>query len=296
MSDLESDADPERRTDPRFDAWPVERNDAFADVPVERATPRGRGETTGDVPDVDREDDGPDEVRWLGFAGRGGYAYGPFLYDSEDAAVYRGDLDHDEDRIVLDEDSRRDVGDDRSLGEHLEAIGEEHGWTWLSSFAREHLEDDSGVDGADRSSASTDDRSPASTDDRSPPATGEAPAELELRASEFQRRNLPDSSELALGFSASHTLVDEGGRVHVIERSFDVADLGDASATVDVETDFLVATGEQADRRAGEAERVDRRHHSFDLEPDADAPDAGAAVESRLRTWHAAHVGWPVHA
>lgn len=277
MTDPDSDAEAERRTDPRFDAWPVER-----------ATPRGGGEPLGEVPETHRERRGPEDVKWLGFAGRGSSVYGPFLYDAEGSAVYEGDVDHEADRIVLDEESRRDVDDDRSLGEHLEAVGDEHGWTWLSSFAREHLEDD-----PDRGE-------PARADpDREAAARGDAagaPASLELRDSEFVQRNLPESSDLDVGFTGSHTLVDESGRVHVVDRFFDVVETGPGRAAVRLEEEFLLAAEPEPHRREGDAELVEEREYGFDVEFDEDAPNVAAAIESELRTWHAAHVGWPTGA
>jgi len=255
MPDPDTDTEPERRTDPRFDDWPVERNDAFADVPVERATPR--------------EDDADDTeaLEWIGFAGLGGTAPGPYVYDAEESAIYEGE--HDDDRLVLREDSRRDVEDEQSLGEHIEEIGADHGWTWLSSFAREYLEDDEERDGP-----------------------GTAPG-LELRDSEFGRRNLPDSSSIDLGLFGSHTLADESGQVRVVDRYFAVDDVERDPVAVDVEEEFLAAEAPAEDRREGDAELVEERQYGFELGVSEGAANREARVESALRTWHAAHVGWP---
>lgn len=268
MPDPDSDTEPERRTDPRFDDWPVKRDDAFANVPVEHATPRGDGERHGGVPE-DPEDGTADEVEWIGFAGLGGTISGPYLYDAEESAIYEGEHDAENDRLVLREETRREVDDDRSLGEHIEAIGEDHGWTWLSSFARTYLEDG-------------DAEEPAGA------RTG-----LELRQTEFDRRNLPDSSSVDLGFFGSHTLVDESGQVHVVDRYFAIEDDDRDPVPVDVEEEFLLAKEPEAERREGDADMVQERHYSFGLDVGEDAVDPATRIESELRTWHAAHVGWP---
>lgn len=267
MSDPDRDAEPELQTNPRYDSWPVERYDAYADWPVERATPRDEGGTLEEVAEEYQERDDED-AEWLGFVGDGAEVAGPYVYTPGGSAIYEGDIDEDDERIVLRDESRREVESEESLGEHIEEIGDEHGWRWLSSFAREYLEDDED-------------------------ASAESVDALELRDSEFDRRNLTGSASYDLGFFGSHTLVDASGRVYVIERRFNVNAAETNRTAVEVEESCLAAEEAAEKRRAGDAELVEKRQHGFDIEADTDAGDWEAEVEAYLKKWHAAHVGWP---
>lgn len=99
-------------TDPRYDNYPI---------------------TEGDV---ERSD-----VEWVGFAAN---AYGgaqPRLYEPHNETAYAGEIDEENERVVLKPDTAQQV-EEESLGEHIEAIGDEHGWEWLSEFAQKYLEEE----------------------------------------------------------------------------------------------------------------------------------------------------------
>lgn len=191
------------------------------------------------------------------------------MYGPGTGTVYEGDIDADNERIVLREEGEREVESDESLGKHLEAIGDEHGWTWLSSFASDYLEDD-------------DDRA-----DADGTTTG-----LDLRDTEFTERNITESSPADLSFTGSPTLVDESGRVHVVDRRFTVRKHDGDRVDVEVEDDYLAAEEPAEERREGDADIVEERQESFELDVD-EAANRDAEIESYLKRWHAAHIGWP---
>jgi hypothetical protein len=267
MPDPDHDAEPERRTDPRYDHWPVERYDAYSNLPVERGTPREEGGTREELAEEYLEE--RDDYEWVGFAGTGGNDAQPYVYDPQGSAVYAGEVDDLNERVVLREASERAVDDEESLGEHIEEIGEEHDWQWLSSFAREYLEDE--------------DHAEAVSGDRTV---------LELDESTFQERAVPADSAADAAFQGSHTMRDGSGQVYVLDRRFEVETDASGRATVDVDEDYLVAEEPRSESRAGDAERVADREHSFRVEFDSDAPNPEARVEERLREWHERHVGW----
>lgn len=258
------DSDPDReRRDPRFDNWPVERYD---DRPDERATPREKDGTTERVAESYEAQDS--DLEWIGVTGPGIEAGTPYVYAGNEPAIYEGELDQEDARVVIREEGRRTLESEESIGEHLEEIGEDHGWHWLSSFAREYLEDDE-----------ADERT---RDDG-----------LALRDSEFTRSELPDSSSADMSFNGSHTLDDPSGRVHIIDRRFTVTDTGAESVRVDVAEYFMVGAEPRETERAGDSEPVEEREYSFDLQIDPDTPNREAAVEEELMEWHESRIEWP---
>lgn len=266
MPDPDRNPEEARRTNPRYDNWPVERYDAYTEWPVERATPREEGGTLEEVAEeyqADRED-----VEWIGFVDTGTQGMTPYLLGAGGSTIYEGEIDEAEERIVLREEAAQKVESDDSLGAHIAEIGDEHGWSWLSSFARTHLQDD------EHEAALSD-------------AAG-----LERRDSEFMQRNLTASSTADLGFTGSHTLVDASGQVYVIERDFTVTSIEGTRATVDVDEEYVVAEEPEEGRRAGDAEIVDERQYRLERELDPDV-DQQVAVETFLQKWHSRHVGWP---
>ena len=267
MPDPERDPAHERRTNPRYDDWPVERYESYADWPVERATPREEGGTIDEVAEEYQEE--RDDVEWIGFADTGTQGVTPYLMGAGGSTIYAGEIDEAEERIVLREEGSREVESEESIGETIEEIGDEHGWTWLSSFAQTHLQDDEGGDG--------------------PPGPGDR---LEIQDSEFMQHNLPASSTAELAFTGSHTLTDASGQVYVIEREFTVTSTEGDAVTVDVDEEYVVAEGPEEDRRAGDAEIVDERQYTFERELDPGV-DQEVAVETFLQEWHSHHVGWP---
>ncbi|QLH79081.1 hypothetical protein HZS55_18050 [Halosimplex rubrum] len=257
MPDPDSNAEPESATDPRFDDWPVRRYDAAADLTVERATP---------------DDDGRqlDDVEWVGGtrAGSGGAAY---VYAPESETLHRGRYDHENDRVVVDDET---AVERETLGDHLVDVGEDHGWGWLSSFAREHMD--------------TPDHDP---DD--PTAEHLLPPGFDHEATAFQRRNLVDDADEDAAFFGSHTFADDTDRVHVLEREFAVtAAASDDRADVHVEERYLVAEEPREEDRAGDADVVEEREYDLALDVDRDERWIHDA-EGLLTEWHRRHLAPP---
>lgn len=248
--------------------WPVVPFDDYEYWPVVRAA-----DETDELDLEDVEPEPVEEVEWIGFreTESGGE---PYLYAADSDAVYRGELDRDNERIMLREERvDREVDSPESLGEHVEAIGEEHDWSWLSSFAREHLEDED------------------------EPEDHYLPQGFEYVGSDFERRNVLDSADADLAFSASHTLSNEEGRVHVLERDFSVFADGETereSVRVEVDERYLVAEGTRAAERGGDAERVDEQSYDLAVDADTDGVAWENDVEDHLDTWHEAHLAPPV--
>ena len=86
--------------------------------------------------DVERSD-----IEWVGFAANAHGGGQPRLYAPHNETAYAGEIDEENERIRLRPDSAEEVAEG-SLGEHIESIGDEHGWEWLSEFAQEYLEAD----------------------------------------------------------------------------------------------------------------------------------------------------------
>ncbi|WP_459191447.1 hypothetical protein [Halosimplex sp. J119] len=260
MPDPDHDAEPEPKTDPRFDNWPVRRYDAYDDLTVERETPGEEG----------REQ--LEDVEWVGVSGgAGGNAV---LYEPQQDTVHQGRYDPDENRVVVGDDERR-VDEEESLGDHLVDIGEEHEWNWLSSFAQDHLE------------------TPEHDGDH--PTSGHLlPPGFDHEYTEFQQRNVAASADVDAAFWGSHTFADETDRVHVLEREFGVRgdDVGDEVA-VHVEERYLVAEEPREESRAGDADLVNERE--YDLALDVDPTEDGwvPATEDLLTRWHRSHLAPP---
>lgn len=251
MPDPDHDAEPERRTDPRFDAWPIEQYDAYTRWPVERATP-DEGEARRD-----------DSLEWVGVF-HSGETPSPYLYDPEERTLVEGRVDEERERVVVEDDhDRRELDEEESLGEHLEDIGEDHGWTWLSSFAREYLEDDESVD---RSRWPT------------------------YQHSSFDRKNLLEDSAPDLAFVGSHTFEDDRERTYVLEREFD-AFLESEGARITVREDVREATGEKRDRQAGDADLTTQVAFELAVDVDTDHPSWEEKLEDAIEDWHMDHRG-----
>lgn len=256
-------ADPEsNRAGPmRFDDWPVQQFETWENWQVAHETPV---ETPGDQ----RVDD----VEWLGFAG--GASGGAILYDPQESAVYRAEVDEDDERVVVRDRESTDADDEfggdveELLADRLETIGDEHGWTWLSGFAREHLDD------ADAIGYRT-------------------PAGFDHEYSEFQQRNVLEDADPDVGFFGAHVFSDDFGREHTIERDFDVsvADDGESAAVHVAERSLLSEATEPVDRDDG-AELVDERE--YDLRVDVGDGPADRRAEQRLTEWHDEHLAPPV--
>lgn len=278
MANPDSDADADRSTNPRYDDWPVERYAEYAEWPVERATPRDEGGTIDELADEYAEEGERVDVEMIGFGGSGAGRPVPYVLGPDGSTIFRGELDEANERVLIRE--AHDADEASSLGARLESFGEDHDWAWLSSFARQHLQDEDRereVDAAEAASAD------ASAD----------PVELDRRNSEFDRRNLPADSPFDLGFYGSHTFADASGRVYMIERDFDVRTAGRGRVTVEIDEDYLVAAADRPTERSGDADLIEERSPTFDLDVDGDAPNWETLVKEHLQEWHADHVGWP---
>lgn len=273
MSDPYDDSDEDRRTDPRFDAWPLVRYDAWSNWPVEREAP-GEQDTAAYERDtywmgvVDAESDEgidpddvetpTDDVRELDSESSAPTAY---LYDPAGSALIQGRVDEENSRVVVEDDhERHEVDSERSLGSRLEEFGESRDWSWLSSFARKHLESEE------------------------PPSE-----EIEIRGTEFNQRNIVESDPQDLDFVASHTFVGESDQVFTIEREFDVF-LEDDRTNVEVSEQMLVAEAPHEDMRAGDADVVGDQSFDLELDVDPDHPARETEVEAELTEWHRNHL------
>ena len=276
MPDPDRNAESERRTDPKYDNWPIEGYDNYTEWDVQRETPADR-DALDDVADeyeaeLDEEDRG---VEWIGLSGRGG----PLLYEPYGPALYEGEIDEENERVILRKANREELDEDESLGRRIEEHGEKHDWEWLSPFAREHLEGD-----GERAEGRPETIGPA-----------DSPEELSLRDSEFQQRNLLEEEEADVGFFGSHTLVNDDGWVHVVERQFDV-DADDVTAgevTVEIDEEFIVSEPESAGRRAGDADLIAERERELTVEAHPDEFGWENEVAEELEEWHDSHVEWP---
>lgn len=78
-------------------------------------------------------------TEYLGLVGGGS----PMLYEPSTNRIYEGRIDDENERLVPKTDTERELNPEETLGETLEDIGEKTGWDSLSSFADEHLTEDS---------------------------------------------------------------------------------------------------------------------------------------------------------
>ncbi len=213
--------------------------------------------------EIVRESERTDDVRWIGI-GEGSSMAAPWMYDENEGAVYPGEVDDEEEVVRVNEEERRELDEDETLGDHLVELGDEHGWTWLSEFAHENME------------------------------TTDHDAHLDVVDVEFDRRNVADGAEYDLGFFGSFTYRDDDGRVHTLERQFDVYTDESRRTETDrpvavVEETYLTAKEPQEQRRAGDAEREGQTSRELPIDVDPDAVDERAAIQERVEEWHEAH-------
>ncbi|WP_435102027.1 hypothetical protein [Halarchaeum sp. P4] len=238
--------------DVRFDDWPIESSGRYADWTVERASPSDE-DVTDDLAKAYEQQLGA-EAKWIGSSA----SVSPYLYVPSESTLYEAELDEENRRVLLREADRHEVGEETSLGERIEEIGEEHGWEWLSEFARDHLESE----GREVSTA------------------------VEPGGSRFQQRNVVPDADHDLAFFGSHRFVDQSDREHVIERTFRVdAETGEVTVTAD----YLLTDPDDE----SEAELVADREYELEVDADPDDADFERAVERQIREWHEAHAGWP---
>lgn len=260
MADPDNDTEPERSTDPRFDNWPIEQYEAYSDYTVERASPA----------DTDEVMEQGGDTRWLGFIGTGLEGGVPVIYEPRDGTIHGAELDEEGERVVLREETvDRELETEDEIRDHIEELGEEREWQWLSPYARRILT----VDEEER---------------------GYHAGELDLEHSTFTQKNVAPDDPADLAFDGSHTFRDDEDRVSIVEREFDVFVPGDDDVvTVDVDDWFLLAEEPNEERRAGDAEMTDRRSYDLGLRVDADDPAMETRIEEAIEEWHLGHLGSP---
>ena len=213
--------------------------------------------------EIVREREKTDDVRWIGI-GEGSSMAAPWMYDENEGAMYPGEVD-DEERIVrVNENERRDLDENETLGDRVAEIGDDHGWHWLSEFAHENLE------------------------------TTDHDAHMDVIDAKFDRRNVADDADYDVGFFGSFTYRDDDGRVHTLEREFQVfTDEAHRTETdmpvAVVEETYLTAEEPMADRRAGDAELENQTSRELPIEIDPDAADELVAIHEFCEEWHESH-------
>ena len=224
--------------------------------------PRSAGDHDVGYPIV-HEDERRGDLEWIGLGANAG-AGAPRVYDPGNDTVFGGSFDEAEGRVHLDESDRRQLEDDETIGDYVAEVSAEHGWTWLSEFAHDHLE-----------------------------TTGHD-AHMDVIDATFDRRNVAEDADYDLGFSGSFTYRDDDGRVHTLERKFDVytdeAHRTEADQPIAVVDErYLTAEEPNAESRAGDAtlESENRREVAVDVDPDTGAELA--TIDEFCREWHEAH-------
>lgn len=212
---------------------------------------------------VIHENERRDDLEWVGIGANSG-AGAPRVYDPKNDTVFGGTVDEDEERVRVDESEKRELADDETVGDYVAEVGDDLGWTWLSDFAHGHLE-----------------------------TTGHD-AHMDVIDATFDRRNLPSDVEYELGFFGSFTYRDEDGRVHTLEREFDVytdeSHRTEANQPVAVvEERYLTAREPDAESRAGDADLEERTSREIAVDVDPDTGSELATIDEFCREWHEAH-------
>lgn len=208
-------------------------------------------------------DERREDLEWIGFSRSSG-TRSPRVYDPENDAVYEGTFDEDEKRVSVDEGDRRDLDDEETVGDYVAEVGDDLGWHWLSAFAHDHLE-----------------------------TTGHE-AHLDVIDATFDRRNVAAEADYDLGFVGTFTYRDDDGRVHTLERQFDVYTDESRRTQADqpvavVEERYLTATDPEAESRAGDAEMEGRSRREVAVDADPDTGAELATIDEFCREWHEAH-------
>lgn len=232
-----ADQDPNRETtdsvsrkNPIYDNWPIEGSD--------------------------------EDVRYIGLMGGTGDTGSPMLYQETTGTLYEGSVDEENERLIVDEESAREVDSGETITETLTSITDEFGLESLSAWTREHL-----GDGAE-----------------------------DVEHGEFQKRNVPDDADHDYGFWGSYTYDDETGRVHTIERLFkiytDPSRRENGNPVAAIKETHLVAEAPQEERRAGDAEEVDQTTYELviNMESDVEREHEEGAVHDWCRDWHRSHL------
>lgn len=193
------------------------------------------------------------------------------IYDQRAETVFEADIDEEEEQFVLREDTGRELGSSETLGETLEDFGERIGWVSLSDFAQDRLQD---YDEEEQEALSPD-------------------------TVTFTQSNVRADSDHDMEFSGSSTYRTTDDRVILLERTFKVR-LDDRNnpkeATIDVIEQVLRAEEPAEDRRTGDADPLQERESTFEI--DLNSIEADLQIEStikeRCQEWHESHLESPV--
>lgn len=203
------------------------------------------------------------DLEWIGLGARSG-AGAPRVYDPKNDTVFGARFDEDHEQVHVDESEKRQLEDDETIGDYVAEVADDIGWNWLSEFAHDQLE-----------------------------TTGHD-AHMDVIDATFDRRNVAADADYDVGFFGSFTYRDDDGRIHTLEREFDVytdeAHRSQANQPVAViDETYLTATEPNEDRRAGDAavESQTRREIPVDVDPDTGAELA--TIDEFCREWHEAH-------
>lgn len=204
-----------------------------------------------------------EDLEWIG-VGNGTEFGTPVVYEPETHSVYEAEFDPDEERVNVDESEDRQLEEDESIGGYVAEVGDDLGWNWLSEFAHDHLEN-----------------------------TGHD-AHLDVIDATFERRNVAETADHDLGFYGDFTYRDDDGRVHTLERQFDVFTDEAHRTEIDqpvavVRETYLTAEEPGTERRAGDAEMEGQTRRELPVDVDPDTGAELATIDEFCREWHEAH-------
>lgn len=216
----------------------------------------------GEYPFVHRGENRED-LEWIG-VGDGPGLGTPVVYEPENHSVYEAEFDQEAEHVRVDESEKRELDEGESIRDVVAEVGDELGWTWLSAFAHDDLE-----------------------------TTGHD-AHLDVIDAAFERRNVPESADYDLGFYGDFTYRDDDGRVHTLERRFDVfTDEAHRTETDQpvavVRETYLTAADPRAESRAGDAEKEGQTRREIPVDVDPDTGAELATIDEFCREWHEAH-------
>lgn len=115
---------------------------------------------------------------------------------------------------------------------------------------------------------------------------------IELRDSEFNRRNVADSASYDQSFTGSHTFVDKSGQVYILDRQINVYEdrAGSDYVLVEVDEDYLVGEESDEEMSRGDADIVEERPQEFEVEVNTDHRHWENELEGAVKEWHLTHL------
>lgn len=214
-----------------------------------------------DSPVIRSDNGGPtSDHEIIGYTFGGGHG-NPRVLEPDTNTVYGAELNEEEGHVRIDENDAYELGEDETLGDYITSVGDDLGWTWLSSFARDTLE-----------------------------TTGHD-AHMDVIDTAFDRRIVSDSADYAAGFSGSFTYRDRDGHVHTLERQFDVytderhrTESGQPVALV--KESYLTSEQTETDGRAGATKKEGQNRREIPIKIESDTGGELAAIHEFCREWH----------